>query len=138
MVQNPLRMGEKIATARIQMNKAMSSAEFVQHISDHNGAFSKGVVRGVTTDMVGCLREMLLAGNKVEIDGLGTFFIPLQNKSATSIDKFTSANIGKVNVLFTPSAELEDLVRDAVFEQGYHPCGTGHNPEGTEGWRDNC
>lgn len=116
-VANPQKRGETIATARVQMNTAVSSAEFVKHISDHNGVFSKGTVKGVTTDMVGCLREMLLAGNKVEIDGLGTFFISLQSKSAASIDKFTSANIEKVNVLFTPSAELEDLVREAVFEQ---------------------
>ena len=118
MQSNPTNPEEpEKAYARVQINEVISTQKFINHISEHNGVFSKGTVKGVTTDMVGCLREMLLAGNKVEIDGLGTFFISLQSKSAASIDKFTSANIEKVNVLFTPSAELEDLVREAVFEQ---------------------
>ena len=106
-----------LATARVQMNKSVNSKEFVQHISDHNGVFSKGTVKGVTTDLVSCLREMLVSGNKVEIEGLGSFFISLQCDTADSIEKFTANNIKKVNVVFTPSEDLENLIADATFEQ---------------------
>ncbi len=106
-----------LATARVQMNKSVNSKEFVQHISDHNGVFSKGTVKGVTTDLVSCLREMLVSGNKVEIEGLGSFFISLQCDTADSIEKFTANNIKKVNVVFTPSEDLENLITDATFEQ---------------------
>ncbi len=107
----------EIAAARVQMNKSVSSKEFVQHISDHNGVFSKGTVKGVTTDLVSCLREMLTSGNKVEIEGLGSFFISLQCKTTDSVEKFTANNIEKVNVVFTPSEDLENLINDITFEQ---------------------
>ena len=39
-VANPQKRGETIATARVQMNTAVSSAEFVKHISDTGGGTS--------------------------------------------------------------------------------------------------
>ncbi|OYP60348.1 DNA-binding protein, partial [Prevotella sp. P3-122] len=87
------------------------------HISEHNGVFSKGTVKGVTTDMVSCLREMLVAGNKVIIDGLGSFSISLSSVGAESMEKFTASNIKSVNLVFKPAEELQDLIKDATFTQ---------------------
>ena len=118
MMNNPSKpeMPQK-AYARVQINEVISTKKFVGHISDHNGVFSKGTVKGVTTDLVNCLREMLVAGNKVEIEGLGTFGISLTSEGAESLDKFTSANIKAVNVVYTPSEDLQDLIQDATFTQ---------------------
>ena len=118
MMKNPTKpeMPEK-AYARVQINEVISTKKFVGHISDHNGVFSKGTVKGVTTDLVSCLREMLVAGNKVEIEGLGTFGISLTSEGAESLEKFTSANIKAVNVVYTPSEDLQDLIQDATFTQ---------------------
>ena len=118
MMKNPSKpeMPEK-AYARVQINEVISTKKFVGHISDHNGVFSKGTVKGVTTDLVNCLREMLVAGNKVEIEGLGTFGISLTSEGAESLEKFTSANIKAVNVVYTPSEDLQDLIQDATFTQ---------------------
>ena len=118
MMKNPLKpeLPEK-AYARVQINEVISTKKFVGHISDHNGVFSKGTVKGVTTDLVSCLREMLVAGNKVEIEGLGTFGISLTSEGAESLEKFTSANIKAVNVVYTPSEDLQDLIQDATFTQ---------------------
>ena len=118
MMKNPTKpeMPEK-AYARVQINEVISTKKFVGHISDHNGVFSKGTVKGVTTDLVNCLREMLVAGNKVEIEGLGTFGISLTSEGAESLEKFTSANIKAVNVVYTPSEDLQDLIQDATFTQ---------------------
>ena len=116
MMKNPTKpeMPEK-AYARVQINEVISTKKFVAHISDHNGVFSKGTVKGVTTDLVNCLREMLVAGNKVEIEGLGTFGISLTSEGAESLEKFTSANIKAVNVVYTPSEDLQNLIQDATF-----------------------
>ena len=118
MMKNPTKpeMPEK-AYARVQINEVISTKKFVGHISDHNGVFSKGTVKGVTTDLVNCLREMLVAGNKVEIEGLGTFGISLTSEGAESLEKFTSANIKAVNVVYTPSEDLQNLIQDATFTQ---------------------
>ena len=42
-------------------------------------------------DVASCVREQLLNGNKVQLEGLG-------------------------NVIFTPDSELENLINDAVFK----------------------
>ena len=118
MMKNPTKpeMPEK-AYARVQINEVISTKKFVGHISYHNGVFSKGTVKGVTTDMVSCLREMLVAGNKVEIEGLGTFGISLSSEGAESMEKFTASNIKSVNLVFKPAEELQNLIQDATFTQ---------------------
>ena len=118
MMKNPTKpeMPEK-AYARVQINEVISTKKFVAHISDHNGVFSKGTVKGVTTDLVNCLREMLVAGNKVEIEGLGTFGISLSSEGAESMEKFTASNIKSVNLVFKPAEELQNLIQDATFTQ---------------------
>ena len=105
------------AFARVQLNEIIPTQKFVNHISDHNGVFSRGTVKGVTTDMVSCLREMLVAGNKVIIDGLGEFSISLSSEGAESMDKFTASNIKSVNLVFKPAEELQNLIQDATFTQ---------------------
>ena len=107
------------AYARVQLNEIISTQKFMNHISEHNGVFSKGTVKGVTTDLVSCLREMLVAGNKVEIEGLGSFAPSLSCKESyvDSIEKFTAADIKAVNVVFTPSEDLQNLIDDCEFEQ---------------------
>ena len=118
MQSNPTRPEEpEKAYARVQINEVISTQKFINHISEHNGVFSKGTVKGVTTDMVSCLREMLVAGNKVEIEGLGTFGISLSSEGAESMEKFTASNIKSVNLVFKPAEELQNLIQDATFTQ---------------------
>ena len=118
MQSNPTNPEEpEKAYARVQINEVISTQKFINHISEHNGVFSKGTVKGVTTDMVSCLREMLVAGNKVEIEGLGTFGISLSSEGAESMEKFTASNIKSVNLVFKPAEELQDLIQDATFTQ---------------------
>ena len=33
-----------------------------EHMSNHNSPFSKGVIKGLLTDMVNCIKEQLLEG----------------------------------------------------------------------------
>ena len=54
-------------------------------------------------------------GNKVQLEGLGTFGFTISSQGAESLNEFTAANIKKINVIFTPDSELENLIDDAVF-----------------------
>ena len=118
MMENPARPDEPAkAYGRVQFNANMTTKQFIEHIADHNGVFSKGTVKGVTTDLVSCLREMLVAGNKVQIEGLGTFGISLSCEPAKDKLSFTANNIKKVNLIFSPAEELQNLIKDCVFEQ---------------------
>ena len=51
--------------------------DFVKHISDHNGVFTRGTVKGVVSDTCSCLVEQLLNGYKVQFGELGIFSISI-------------------------------------------------------------
>lgn len=103
------------AYAKNQVSEIWSLEKFAKHISDHNGVYSRGTVKGVISDMCECLVEQLLNGNKIQLGELGTFGISISSEGAESIEKFTSKNIKAVNILFTPGADFENLIDRAEF-----------------------
>jgi len=119
-------MGTKPGTkkADIQETKAYGTAQvhevldldaFCKHIADHNSPFSKGTVKGILTDAVSCLREQLLAGNKVSLGDLGSFHCELATEGADTTDEFNAQKIKAVNVCWTPGQEFKNLRDDATF-----------------------
>lgn len=116
MWKNPLdEDAVEKAYAKNQVSKVMSFDEFVKHIADHNGVFTRGTVKGVVSDTCSCLVEMLLNGFKVRFGELGTFGISITCEPADSLAKFTADNIKEVNILFTPGEDLENLRSRAEF-----------------------
>lgn len=103
------------AYAKNQVSEIWSLEKFAKHISDHNGVYSRGTVKGVISDMCECLVEQLLNGNKIQLGELGTFGISISSEGAESIEKFASKNIKAVNILFSPGADFENLVGRAEF-----------------------
>ena len=80
-----------------------------EHMSNHNSPFSKGVIRGLLTDMVNCIKEQLLEGKNVKIDDLAIFSIGIKNKKggAISEEEFTIAkNISNVKLRARATGEL--------------------------------
>ena len=63
------------------------------HMSSHNSPFSKGVIKGLLTDMVNCIKELLLEGKNVKIDDLAIFSIGIKNQKggADSEEDFSVA-----------------------------------------------
>ena len=103
------------AYAKNQVSEIWSLEKFAKHISDHNGVYSRGTVKGVISDMCECLVEQLLNGNKIQLGELGTFGISISSEGAESIEKFASKNIKAVNILFSPGADFENLIDRAEF-----------------------
>lgn len=116
MMRNPLKpdLPEK-AYAKNQVSEIWNLEKFSKHISDHNGVYSRGTVKGVISDMCECLVEQLLNGMKIQMGELGTFGISISSEGADSIDKFTSKNIKTVNILFAPGTDFENLINRAEF-----------------------
>ena len=103
------------AYAKAQMRELMTFAKFINHISKHNGVYSRGTVRGVVIDMCECLVEQLLEGKKIQLGELGSFWLSLTSEGAETMDDFTAANIKAVNIIFTPGADFENLIEQAEF-----------------------
>lgn len=116
MWKSPLdEKAQEQAYAKNQVTKVMSFDDFVKHISDHNGVFTRGTVKGVVSDTCSCLVEQLLNGYKVQFGELGIFSISITSEPAATLKEFTSDNIKAVNLLFTPGADFENLRSKAEF-----------------------
>ena len=99
-----------------QVDEIVQLDDFCQHIADHNSPFSKGAVMGILTDAVQCLREQLLAGNKVKLGGMGDFHVELSSTGAKVTEDFSASNIKGVNVRWSPGKKFKNLRQDAAFQ----------------------
>ena len=107
---------ETKAYGTAQVHEVLSFDQFCAHVAEHNSPFSKGTIKGVIIDSVHCIREQLLAGNKVKLGDLGDFHVELACEGAVTTDDFSAANIKEVNVCWTPGKDFKDLRQDATFQ----------------------
>jgi predicted histone-like DNA-binding protein len=112
------------------------------HMSNHNSPFSKGTIKGLLTDMVNCIKEELLDGKNVKIDGLAIFSIGIKNKkggAASEEDFNVSKNISNVKLraratgdLSVKALNLEATLKKATALTGKETTGAG-GESGNEG-----
>lgn len=117
MMGNPAdKDAPKKAYGVAQYTEKVSLEEFSEHISEHNCVYDAEDVQAILGKAVKCLREMLIAGKKVELGKLGEFYLTLQGKGADAPDKFNpDVHIDKVNVNWTPSTQFTDLKKEVTF-----------------------
>ena len=79
-----------------------------EHMSSHNTPYSKGAIKGMLTDMVSCIKELLLEGKNVKIADLAIFSLGIKNNGgAASEDVFSvSKNIKGVKLRARATGEL--------------------------------
>ena len=59
--------------ARIVSTETMSLDGLADHMRSHNTPYSAGTIKGILEDAVNCIRELLLDGKRVQLDGLASF-----------------------------------------------------------------
>lgn len=117
MMGNPAKQEDpKKAYGVAQYAEKITLEQFSEHISVHNSVYDAEDVQAILGKAVKCLREMLLAGKKVELGKLGEFYVTLQGKGATTAKEYNPDTcVEKVNVVWTPGKSFEDLKKDATF-----------------------
>ena len=79
--------------ARPVVTENIGIDELAEHMASHNPPFSKGAIKGLLTDMVSCVKELVLQNKAVKIDNLAIFSIGIRNKEGAASEKeFTIAN----------------------------------------------
>ena len=109
-----------------------------EHMSHHNSPYSKGVIKGLLTDMIQCIKELLLQGMNVKIDDLAIFSLGIKNKlaAATEEDFTVSKNIEGVKLkaratgeLMSKSLNLDATLKKATFVNPSTGSGTDSESE---------
>ena len=78
--------------ARPVVTQTVDLNGLAENMTEHNTGFSPGATKGLLTDMVKCIKELVLQGLAVKIDDLAIFSIGLKTKKgADSEDDFSVA-----------------------------------------------
>ena len=83
--------------AKPVITETIDLAGLAKHMASHNSIYSSGVIKGLLTDMVNCIKELMLEGKNVKLDDLGIFSLGIKNAKggAESEEDFSvSENIG--------------------------------------------
>ena len=85
--------------ARVSYKQSMDLHDMAHHMAEHNTAFSEGLIVGVLTDFVKCVREMVLNGNTVKVGNLAIFKATVESNGLEVLydaqnDKVASATMG--------------------------------------------
>ena len=107
------------------VSETVNLAGLAKHMASHNSPFSSGVIKGLLTDMVTCIKELMLEGKNVKIDDLAIFSLGIKNTKggAESEEDFTvSQNIEGVRfrsratgILMPKNLNLEASMKKATI-----------------------
>ena len=76
----------------VSLGKTVGLEDLAEHMSQHNSPYSEGVIKGVLTDMVNCIRELVLEGKSVKIPNLCIFSAGIKSRGTDSAKEFTPAD----------------------------------------------
>ena len=82
----------------VQTGETYDIAKLAAHMADHASGFTKGQITGILTDMVACIRELLLDGKKVKIADLALFSLGCSCHGADDPSTATVANIRRIYI----------------------------------------
>ena len=104
------------AYGSFQVKETLDLEKFAEHITSHGCVYSKGDILAILTMACDCIREQVLAGNRVNLGDLGTFWLRMTQKPADSLAEYNpSINIKSISGCWTPSSRLKGLVRNAEY-----------------------
>jgi len=91
---------------RVKNASPIDVKELAKHMSEHNTPYSPGVIAGILTDMVSCIKELCLLGQPVKIADLGIFSAEVTSDSSADAKSFNiSEHIKNVRLLVKSTGE---------------------------------
>lgn len=77
---------------RVTYNEMYDLPKLAAHMASHNTSFSRGQILAILTDIVKCIRELLIDSKKVRLDNLGIFHVSIRSKGAKTFEEFVAAD----------------------------------------------
>lgn len=103
--------------AKAVQDRTVDFEDFVTHMSEHNSPFSRGMIKGVLTDMLACVKELVLDGKSVRLGDLGLISVGMSTIPADTRESFnvatnvTGVHLNVRNTKTWSNAELRKSVR---------------------------
>ena len=96
----------------------ISIDQLAEHMAQHNTPFSPGTIKGIITDMVNCIKELILMGQPVKLDNLAIFKASVVSKPANDVETFDlNSNVKNLKLLAIATGRLtrKELSEDAML-----------------------
>ncbi len=106
----------KKAYANAQYSEIMTVEKFADHITTHGSVYSRADIVAILLMAVDCMREQLLAGQRIQLGDLGTFYLTLNSIGADSAADYNPAvHVKRINVKWSCGERFQNLLQDAQF-----------------------
>ena len=97
--------------------------QFIEHVADHNSPYSRGTIQGVATDLLDCLKELILDGKSVRFGDLGLFSIGMSSTGSEKREDCSAQNVKGVHLIVRntktwSNAELRKLCKIEELDAG--------------------
>ncbi len=106
--------------ARLKADKMVDFAGLVEHMATHNSPFTEGTISAVLTDMLACIKELILDGKSVRLGDLGILSVQISSTSAETAAEWSPATHVKnlhLVVRNTKSWANSELRKDVSFQE---------------------
>lgn len=99
--------------------KPIDEGGLAQHMAEHNTPYSPGIIKGILTDAVRCIRELLLMGQPVKLTNLAIFKASVISNGADTAEAYdlsTNVKAVKLCAQATGVVRRAELTRDGLLE----------------------
>jgi hypothetical protein len=106
--------------ARVETTDVLSLDDLAQHMADHGSPYSKGVIKGILTDMVHCIQEKMLDGVPVKLDDLAIFTPSVKSKPAESAELYDiGTHVKYVKMTARATGDMRQAILSKTAHLGY-------------------
>ena len=92
---------------RLVHQDTMNTSDLCRHMMKHGTIYTSDIVKGVVEKFINCFEELLLEGNKIKLDGLGTFYLSASTEGVADEKDFSANNVKAIHVRFLPDQSKE-------------------------------
>jgi len=102
----------------VTIGKTINIDELAKHMAEHNTPYSKGAIKGVLTDMVSCVRELMLEGKAVKLDNLAIFSAGIKTKKQGAVTSAEFATTKHIDSVYMRARATGEFTRAELTKAG--------------------
>ena len=102
----------------VTIGKTINIDELAKHMAEHNTPYSKGAIKGVLTDMVSCVRELMLEGKAVKLDNLAIFSAGIKTKKQGAVSSAEFNTTKHIDSVYMRARATGEFTRAELTKAG--------------------
>lgn len=108
-------IGDDAYVTRVEHYSRIESKEFAAHVA-HDVNMPQGAVNAVINSISTQIKQMLLNGHVIAVEGVGNFRISWNNKTTKTLDEIKKNNPHQRRILYSPGGDIKARLRTAPVE----------------------